>query len=196
MARSSSFRSKLFIDWHKSIVSSDWSDTMVWFGQILLYLSFTILYIWSLLIPEQTLRELYYYNLPFALRIEFIWYQSPNKFTKQAKENYNITMFCTGSFCDFQKMDLYKLLFRLGWSWCFCGFFWDCWRGRWSWKWILIFLFSCQQFIFFTSMVIMVGYTFLICFSEKLSITDPLTETKFSQWSYYRIAKLKFAESP
>ena len=35
--RSSSFRSKLFIGWHKSIVSSDWSDTMVWFGQILLY---------------------------------------------------------------------------------------------------------------------------------------------------------------
>ena len=41
-------RSKLFNGWHKSIVSSDWSDTMVWFGQILLYLSFTILYIWSL----------------------------------------------------------------------------------------------------------------------------------------------------
>ena len=41
-------RSKLFITWHKSIVSSDWSDTMVWFGQILLYLSFTILYAWSL----------------------------------------------------------------------------------------------------------------------------------------------------
>ena len=40
MARSSSFRSKLFIGWHKSIVSSDWSDTMVWFGQILLLLYF------------------------------------------------------------------------------------------------------------------------------------------------------------
>ena len=38
----------IIIGWHKSIVSSDWSDTMVWFGQILLYLSFTILYIWSL----------------------------------------------------------------------------------------------------------------------------------------------------
>ena len=33
-------RSKLFIGCHKSIVSSDWSDTMVWFGQILLYLYF------------------------------------------------------------------------------------------------------------------------------------------------------------
>ena len=40
MARSSSFRSKLFIGWHKSIVSSDWSDTMVWFGQILLYFNY------------------------------------------------------------------------------------------------------------------------------------------------------------
>ena len=40
MARSSSIRSKLFIGWHKSIVSSDCSDTMVWFGQILLYLHF------------------------------------------------------------------------------------------------------------------------------------------------------------
>ena len=40
MARSSSFRSKLFIGWRKSIVSSDWSDTMVCFGQILLYLHF------------------------------------------------------------------------------------------------------------------------------------------------------------
>ena len=40
MARSSSIRSKLFIGWHKSIVSSDWSDTMVWFGQILLYFNF------------------------------------------------------------------------------------------------------------------------------------------------------------
>ena len=48
MARSSSFRSKLFIGWHKSIVSSDWSDTMVWFGQILLYLTIAILYTWSL----------------------------------------------------------------------------------------------------------------------------------------------------
>ena len=28
-------------------MSSDWSDTMVWFGQILLYLSFTILYIYD-----------------------------------------------------------------------------------------------------------------------------------------------------
>ena len=27
------------------VVSSDWLDIMVWFGQILLYLSFTILYI-------------------------------------------------------------------------------------------------------------------------------------------------------
>ena len=41
MARSSSFRSKLFIGWHKSIVSSDWSDTMVWIGQILLLLYFS-----------------------------------------------------------------------------------------------------------------------------------------------------------
>ena len=40
MARSSSFRSKLLIGWHKSIVSSDWSDTMVWFGQILLYFNY------------------------------------------------------------------------------------------------------------------------------------------------------------
>ena len=40
MARSPSFRSKLIIGWHKSIVSSDWSDTMVWFGQILLYIPF------------------------------------------------------------------------------------------------------------------------------------------------------------
>ena len=40
MARSSSYRSKLFIGWHKSIVSSDWSDTMVWFGQILLYFNY------------------------------------------------------------------------------------------------------------------------------------------------------------
>ena len=39
-----------YIGWHKSIVSSDWSDTMVWFGQILLLLSFTILYIWSLVL--------------------------------------------------------------------------------------------------------------------------------------------------
>ena len=39
----------IIIGWHKSTVSSDWSDTMVWFGQILLYLSFTILYIWSLI---------------------------------------------------------------------------------------------------------------------------------------------------
>ena len=31
---------------------SDWSDTMVWFGQILLYLSFTILYIWSLIFSD------------------------------------------------------------------------------------------------------------------------------------------------
>ena len=30
----------IIIGWHKSIVSSDWSDTMVWFGQILLYLCF------------------------------------------------------------------------------------------------------------------------------------------------------------
>ena len=40
MARSSSFRRKLFIGWHKSIVSSNWSDTMVWFGQILLYFNY------------------------------------------------------------------------------------------------------------------------------------------------------------
>ena len=40
MARSSSFRSKLFIGCHKSIVSSDFSDTMVWFGQILLYFNY------------------------------------------------------------------------------------------------------------------------------------------------------------
>ena len=43
----------LIIGWHKSIVSSDWSDTMVWFGQILLLLSFTILYIWSLELWEK-----------------------------------------------------------------------------------------------------------------------------------------------
>lgn len=45
-------RSKLFIGWHKSIVSSDWSDTMVWFGQILLYLTFHILYTWSLILMK------------------------------------------------------------------------------------------------------------------------------------------------
>ena len=47
---SSSLHTYIIIGWHKSIVSSDWSDTMVWFGQILLYLSFTILYIWSLVV--------------------------------------------------------------------------------------------------------------------------------------------------
>ena len=45
---SSSLHKYIIIGWHKSIVSSDWSDTMVWFGQILLYLTFHILYIWSL----------------------------------------------------------------------------------------------------------------------------------------------------
>ena len=44
----SSLHTYIIIGWHKSIVSSDWSDTMVWFGQILLLLSFTILYIISL----------------------------------------------------------------------------------------------------------------------------------------------------
>ena len=57
MARLSSFRSKLFIGWHKRIVSSDWSDTMVWFGPILLYLSFTILYIWSLHVLNDVLLK-------------------------------------------------------------------------------------------------------------------------------------------
>ena len=37
---SSSLHTYIIISWHKSIVSSDWSDTMVWFGQILLLLSF------------------------------------------------------------------------------------------------------------------------------------------------------------
>ena len=37
---SSSLHTYIIIGWHKSIVSSDWSDTMVWFGQILLLLSF------------------------------------------------------------------------------------------------------------------------------------------------------------
>ena len=37
---SSSLYTYIIIGWHKSIVSSDWSDTMVWFGQILLYLYF------------------------------------------------------------------------------------------------------------------------------------------------------------
>jgi len=45
---SSSLHTYIIIGWHKSIVSSDWSDTMVWFGQILLYLTFHILYTWSL----------------------------------------------------------------------------------------------------------------------------------------------------
>ena len=45
----SSLHTYIIIGWHKSIVSSDWSDTMVWFGPILLYLSFTI-YIWSLVV--------------------------------------------------------------------------------------------------------------------------------------------------
>ena len=40
MARSSSLGANGFIGWHKSIVSSDWSDTMVWFGQILLYFNY------------------------------------------------------------------------------------------------------------------------------------------------------------
>ena len=44
----SSLHTYIIIGWHKSIVSSDWSDTMVWFGQILLYLTFHILYTWSL----------------------------------------------------------------------------------------------------------------------------------------------------
>ena len=43
MARSSSLGANCSLVDTK--VSSDWSDTMVWFGQILLYLSFTILYI-------------------------------------------------------------------------------------------------------------------------------------------------------
>ena len=37
---SSSLHTYIIIGWHKSIVSSDWSDTMVWFGQILLLLYF------------------------------------------------------------------------------------------------------------------------------------------------------------
>ena len=36
----SSLHTYIIIGWHKSIVSSDWSDAMVWFGQILLYLYF------------------------------------------------------------------------------------------------------------------------------------------------------------
>ena len=40
--------SYLYNHWLTQKYGSDWSDTMVWFGQILLYLSFTILYIWSL----------------------------------------------------------------------------------------------------------------------------------------------------
>ena len=36
----SSLHTHIIIGWHKSIVSSDWSDTMVWFGQILLLLYF------------------------------------------------------------------------------------------------------------------------------------------------------------
>ena len=50
---SSSLHTYIIIGWHKSIVSSDWSDTMVWFGQILLLLYFTILYIWSLVGMER-----------------------------------------------------------------------------------------------------------------------------------------------
>ena len=50
---SSSLHTYVIIGWHKSIVSSDWSDTMVWFGQIFLLLSFTILYIWSLTVRER-----------------------------------------------------------------------------------------------------------------------------------------------
>ena len=48
MARSTSFRSKLFIGWHKSIVSSDWS--IQWFGLVkyCCTLTIAILYIWSL----------------------------------------------------------------------------------------------------------------------------------------------------
>ena len=45
---SSSLHTYIIIGWHKSIVSSDWSDTIVWFDQILLYLTFTILYTCSL----------------------------------------------------------------------------------------------------------------------------------------------------
>ena len=51
---SSSLHTYIIIGWHKSIVSSDWSDTMVWFGQILLYLTFHILYIWSLVLGKVT----------------------------------------------------------------------------------------------------------------------------------------------
>ena len=36
----SSLHTYIIIGWHKSIVSSDWSDTLVWFGQILLLLYF------------------------------------------------------------------------------------------------------------------------------------------------------------
>ena len=36
----SSLHTYIIIGWHKSIVSSDWSDTMVWFGQILLYFNY------------------------------------------------------------------------------------------------------------------------------------------------------------
>ena len=52
MARSSSFRSKLYIGWHKSIVSSDWSDTMVWLVKYCCTSPITILYRWSLVLVD------------------------------------------------------------------------------------------------------------------------------------------------
>ena len=65
MARSSSFRSKLFIGWHKSIVSSDYSDTMVWFGQILLYFNYCH--------PIHMILEILWLSLADDMKYFWLW---------------------------------------------------------------------------------------------------------------------------
>ena len=109
MARLSSFRSKLFIGWHKSIVSSDWSDTIVWFGQILLYLSFCHP-IYMILAPSTWLFTGYYTSWNMKLTSDFLvkyFYETSHWFNKIVK---------SGNFHGKRVNELIRLFLR---SFCF-----------------------------------------------------------------------------
>ena len=87
----------IIIGWHKSIVSSDWSDTMVWFGQILLYLTFTILYTWSLVfrdeLPDMFLlwNSICIHKTKIGCEIK-LWFQTPlNSFSVSNVQYLNTT---------------------------------------------------------------------------------------------------------
>ena len=130
-------RSKLFIGWHKSIVSSDWSDTMVWFGQILLYLSFyhpiymIIAILWHQWLnrkmcssrkfdPENNLVDL----LLLVVHNKSVWYWHPTIFHKVSSE-WEASVECQWFLFNFSlKWDFLQLYFTA--------------RIKFSWQWMIL----------------------------------------------------------